>query len=71
MPDAFERLLVLAWFQSNVSRAQKHSSASVCQVIAGNVLAACHLIALSVLPPNRRLQLTPLRVERDRSFFEI
>jgi hypothetical protein len=42
----------------------------VCQVIAGNVLAACHLIAVSVLPPNRRLQLTPLGGERDRADFE-
>jgi hypothetical protein len=27
-------------------------------------------VARSVLPPNRRLQLTPLRGERDRGFFE-
>ncbi len=40
------------------------------RVIAGNVIAVCLFIVLSVLPPNRRLQLTPLRVDRDRANFE-
>jgi hypothetical protein len=39
----------------------KHSSACVCQVIVGNVIVFCLFIARLVLPPNRRLQLTPLR----------
>jgi hypothetical protein len=39
-------------------------------VISGNVIVLCLFIALSVLPPNRRVQLTPLRVERDRAYFE-
>jgi hypothetical protein len=30
----------------------------------------CLLIAGLVLPPNQRVQSTPLRVERDRSYFE-
>jgi len=37
----------------------------------GNVTLACLLIAVSLLPPNQRLQLTPLRVERDQGDFEI
>jgi len=39
-------------------------------VISGNVIAACLPIAVAVLPPNRRLQLTPLCGERDRGDFE-
>jgi len=43
------------------SPADKHSSAYKCQVISGNVIVFCPLITVSVLPPNRRVQSTPLR----------
>jgi hypothetical protein len=33
----------------------------VCQVISGKAIVFCPLITVSVLPPNRRVQLTPLR----------
>ncbi len=58
MPDALERQGVLVWFQSNVSRANKHSNAMACQAISGNVIGVCLLIAVSNQPPNRRLQRT-------------
>ena len=70
MPDAIEGLLVLTWLEASLSSAEKHSGLIVCQVISGNVILFCLFADLSVLPPNRRLQLTPLRVERDRANFE-
>jgi hypothetical protein len=33
----------------------------VCQVISGKAIVFCPLITVSVLPPNRRVQSTPLR----------
>jgi len=68
MPDALARLGVLAWLQSKLSRAEAHSSAWACQVLSGNAIAACLLIAVSVLPPNRRLQRTRF-APRDRGDF--
>jgi hypothetical protein len=61
MPDALERHRVLTWYHCNLSRADKHPSACVCQQISGNLIATCLFIDLVVLPPNQRLQLTPLR----------
>ena len=41
MPDAIERQGVLARFQSNASGVDKHPKAILCQVISGNLIAAC------------------------------
>jgi len=38
---------------------------------AGKQILACQFHARAAQPPNRRLQLTPLRVERDQGDFEI
>jgi hypothetical protein len=38
---------------------------------AGKQILACQFHAWTAPPPNRRLQLTPLRVERDQGDFEI
>ena len=62
--NAYKGQLCWVWYRSAwFSRAQLLVS---CQ-------RSCHMPQygiLSVLPPNRRLQLTPLRVEQDRGFFE-
>jgi hypothetical protein len=55
MPDAIERQGMLAWLRSTTSRAEKHPNAFVCQVIAGNVTAACRFTVRSSQPPNRRV----------------
>jgi len=39
--------------------------------IAGKQILACQFHVWAAQPPNRRLQLTPLRVERDQGDFEI
>ncbi len=61
MADALERRRVLARPHSSLSCADKHPKASACQVISGNLIVVCLFIALAVLPPNQRVQSTPLR----------
>jgi len=61
MPDAIERDRVLAWL-GQAHRVRTSIRTSRCAgVNSGNAIVFCRFIALWVLPPNRRVQSTPLR----------
>jgi hypothetical protein len=59
----------VAWW--GASGADKHPNAIACQVISGKVISACHIIALSNQPPNRRLQRTAPRAREIGAFLKV
>jgi hypothetical protein len=69
MPDALERLVVLARFHSNVSPADKHSNVKACQVISGNVFAVC-LKSLYQAAAQQALAVDAASRPQDQGYFE-
>ena|SRR5438067_1988297 len=47
-----------------------HPNVCVCHVVPDNLISTCQRHVWAVPPPNTALELTPLRVERDRPDFE-